>query len=103
MDPIRSVYEADEDMLELIREFADELPGRAEALEECFQSTEFVKLQSLAHQLKGAGGGYGFDPITDAAGELERSLKEADDASLVKERVAFLCQVLRAVVVPEQS
>jgi HPt (histidine-containing phosphotransfer) domain-containing protein len=31
-------------------------------------------LQRLAHQLKGAAGGYGFAPITDAAARVEEAL-----------------------------
>jgi len=33
MDPIRSAYEEDPDMLEIVREFAHELPARIAKLE----------------------------------------------------------------------
>jgi HPt (histidine-containing phosphotransfer) domain-containing protein len=103
MQPIRSTYEDDPDMLELVQSFAEELPERARSLEDLVASERLDELQTLAHQLKGAGGGYGFQPITDVAGELEQALKEGRDLSAVKQWTDQLCAVLRAVVVPEAS
>ncbi len=101
MEPIRSIYEDDEDMMDIIREFAAELPDRATTLESLLASGDFAELQNLAHQLKGAGGGYGFGPITDVAAILEQSLKDSADASVLKTQTEDLCGTLRAVVVSE--
>jgi HPt (histidine-containing phosphotransfer) domain-containing protein len=101
MDPIRSTYEADPDMLEIICEFASELPARAETLEALLAARAFAELQTLAHQLKGAGGGYGFNQITDFAARLELALKSGAPEPVIKDRAAELCAILRAVVVPE--
>ena len=101
MEPIRSEFENDPDMMEIVEEFASELPSRALAMEECMASGEMDKLQTLAHQLKGAGGGYGFQPITDTAALLESALKEGADAGTIKDKINDLCEVLNAVVVPE--
>ena len=60
MDPIRSIYEDDPDMLEIVCEFARELPARVRSSRRCSQPRACAELQTLAHQLKGAGGGYGF-------------------------------------------
>ncbi len=99
MEPIRSSYEDDPDMLEIVREFAAELPDRVEALKSCLAAGELAALQTLAHQLKGAGGGYGFAAITEWAGQLEQALKDKADAAVLAERVAALCDTLDAVVV----
>jgi HPt (histidine-containing phosphotransfer) domain-containing protein len=101
MQPIRSVFEDDPDMLEIIREFATELPQRANEIEGLLAGNHRAKLQTAAHQLKGAGGGYGFQPITDSAGLLEHALKHGQAESVIKERCSELCEILRAVVVPE--
>ncbi len=56
-------------------------------------------LITLAHQLKGAGGGYGFMPITDAAHELEiatRSELEVDKLSALADELTSLCQRAKA-------
>ncbi len=101
MDPIRSTYEADPDMLEIVCDFAHELPERAAKLEALLATRAFAELQTLAHQLKGAGGGYGFNQITEVAAQLEQALKSGAAEPAIKDRVADLCEILRAVVVPE--
>ena len=101
MEPIRSLYEDDPDMLEIVREFARELPERARVLEECLAKGSLSELQRLAHQLKGAGGGYGFAQITEVAARLEQALKAGAAEPVIKDRAAELCATLRAVVVPE--
>jgi HPt (histidine-containing phosphotransfer) domain-containing protein len=101
MGPIRSTYEDDPDMLEIVREFAGELPARIAKLESHLAAGELRELQTLAHQLKGAGGGYGFPQITELAASLEAALKQGADEAVVKDRTAALCATLRAVVVPE--
>jgi HPt (histidine-containing phosphotransfer) domain-containing protein len=103
MDPIRSIYEDDPDMMEIVREFVVDAPQRAEELEEHLHGGDFVSLQRLAHQLKGAGGGYGFDLITERATELEASLMNGADPATVKDRCGVLCETLRAVQVSEAS
>lgn len=103
MDPIRSHYEDDADMLELVREFAGEIPSRVLRLMELLAERDFEELQRIAHQLKGAGGGYGFPQITEAAASLEGALREGADEASVKERAELLTATLRAVRVPEPS
>jgi len=101
MDPIRSTYEADPDMLEIVCDFARELPARTALLETLLHSRAFAELQTLAHQLKGAGGGYGFAQITEVASRLEQALKSGAAEPEIKDRATELCATLRAVVVPE--
>lgn len=101
MEPIRSTYEDDPDMLELVEEFASELPERIQKIEALVAATDWTELQTIAHQLKGAGGGYGLQPITDSAAELELALKEGQDDAVVTDRTSGLCAVLRAVRVGE--
>lgn len=101
MGSIRSAYESDPDMLEIVREFASELPARVAKLEAHLAAGEMRELQTLAHQLKGAGGGYGFPQITELAASLEAALKQGAGAPVVKDRAVALCACLRDVVVPE--
>ena len=101
MASIRSTYEGDPDMLEIVREFAAELPARIAKLEAHAAAGQLRELQTLAHQLKGAGGGYGFPQITELAASLESALKQGAAGPVVKDRTAALCALLRSVVVPE--
>ena len=88
-------------MMEIVREFVSELPDRVAALEACVESGDMAKLQTLAHQLKGAGGGYGFPQITEAAARLESDLKGGAEVGAIKDSLGLLVEVLSAVAVPE--
>ncbi len=102
MDPIRSIYEDDPDMIEIVREFADELPSRAESVETLLRQGDLGELQRLAHQLKGAGGGYGFSAVTEVAAALEQALKDGVAAAVLEARASALCETLRAVEVSKE-
>jgi signal transduction histidine kinase/CheY-like chemotaxis protein len=80
--PLRSDFADDPDMAEIIDSFVAGLAGRAEALREAVAEGRREEVQHLAHQLKGAAGGYGFAPITAVAAELE--LAAARGASVVE-------------------
>lgn len=71
----RSEFADDPEMRELVDLFVGELPERMAAVREAFGAGDAESLRRLAHQLKGAGSGYGFGPISAAAGELERSVQ----------------------------
>lgn len=83
--PLRSDLINDEEMRELIREFVDEMPARISEFESAWRDASANNLARLAHQLKGAAGGYGFGIVGDAAAALEQAVKRADqDLSAVK-------------------
>ncbi len=90
---------SDEDMVELVEMFVEELPDRVSAMEKALAEQDFETLAGLTHQLKGAAGGYGFPTITAAAKEAELTSKAAGDleklASDVK-AIAALCGRARA-------
>ncbi|MCA8962173.1 MAG: Hpt domain-containing protein, partial [Planctomycetes bacterium] len=74
-DPLYSSYADDEDMLELVEMFVEELPDRVHSLESAISQGDLPQLETLAHQIKGSAGSYGFQVITEAAGRLEHLLK----------------------------
>lgn len=71
---IVSSMAGDPEMQELIAYFVSELPMRTQALEEAWLAADSASMGRIAHQLKGAAGGFGFARIGDAAGELESSI-----------------------------
>jgi signal transduction histidine kinase/CheY-like chemotaxis protein/HPt (histidine-containing phosphotransfer) domain-containing protein len=71
--PLVSTMADDPDMTELVARFVERLPGRAGAIQEATRTAD-PSLRRLVHGLKGAAGGYGFAPITEAAARLERAL-----------------------------
>lgn len=74
-EPLVSEMANDPDMTDLIELFLSELPKRVAVLQNAIQSADVATLSRIAHQLKGAAGGYGYPSITIAAARLESSAK----------------------------
>jgi len=87
--PIRSEFADDPEMVELVAMFVAELGERVERIGAALDAEDWKALSSLAHQLKGAGGGYGFPSISESAARLEGTLKDdqADDLDALRGRV----------------
>lgn len=88
-DPITSRYAADPEMAELVGLFVDELPGRLRSLRAAWDAHRLADLERIAHQLRGAGMGYGFSAISDAAGRLERRLSQLAGAGVEAQAAAI--------------
>ncbi|MCG6154761.1 Hpt domain-containing protein [Rubinisphaera margarita] len=73
--PVRSLYAADEDFQELLEYFVGALPERRMQLLANLEEGDVAMLKGIAHQLKGAGGGYGYPGLTDVAHRLETICK----------------------------
>lgn len=86
---VRSTFAGEDDFAELLRGFAELIPQKRQSLLAMKEAGEFEPLQAFAHQLKGAGGGYGFPGLSEAAAELEQICKNrnADDLSQAVDRL----------------
>lgn len=96
-EPIHSLFADDPEMHELISYFVQELPDRARTVAELWRERNLEDLQRMAHQLKGACGGYGFTPVGVAAERLEDSLKSEADIDAIGEQVTQLIDLCRRV------
>ncbi|MCR9216955.1 MAG: Hpt domain-containing protein [Phycisphaerales bacterium] len=97
VEPVRSSFANDPDMAELIEYFVDEVPQRLESLQAFCESGDREGVQRLAHQLKGASDGYGFEEIGLAAARVERPLKGEASLDDVRQQIDDLTELLRRV------
>ena len=98
--PIRSLLEDDADLLDIVQDFANQIPDRIRNLKELYSQDDRDELQRVAHQLKGGAGGVGFPQISDVAAALEQAIKSKAKPEQIQERVIALTQILAAVRVP---
>lgn len=70
-EPLISSLADQKDMVPLIDAFVEELPAKIRKIEEAAANQDATALVSSARALKGEAGGYGFDPISIAAGTVE--------------------------------
>ncbi len=89
-DSILSKLMAKPATAKLVEKFLAGLGQRVTALHEALDAHDLPQLKILAHQLKGAAGGYGFPSLTEAAKNLEHAA--ANNADLKE-----LAQAFRAI------
>jgi PAS domain S-box-containing protein len=74
--PILSDYADDQDMADIVADFVSGLMGRFGDLSAAHESGDLDQVVTMAHQLKGAGGGYGYPAVTTAAAKVEQLAHE---------------------------
>ena len=72
----------DPDLEDLIPGFLNNRRNDIVQIRASLQDGDFVKIRLLGHSMKGAGGGYGFDPITDYGDEIEQAALRQDVAAI---------------------
>jgi HPt (histidine-containing phosphotransfer) domain-containing protein len=77
MQPLFGDFHDDEDMRPIVMMFLAEIPARIENLDRQRAASDRATFRRIVHQIKGAGGGYGFPSISEAASRLERCLDAA--------------------------
>ena len=99
--PLISRFADDPDMADLVEMFIEDLPERMSALSETFQQQQFADLQRIAHQIKGAGGGYGYPELTEAASDLETQLKNKNELDEVEDAFNELLTLCKRVMLAQ--
>jgi HPt (histidine-containing phosphotransfer) domain-containing protein len=96
MEAIVSTYAGDADLVPIVMEFVSCLPERIRAMRNDLSSGSFADLERLAHQLKGAGGSYGYPRLTGLAGSLEEAarVQDGEGAEKVLGELENLCEAI---------
>jgi histidine phosphotransfer protein HptB len=87
---IYSTLGADPDLAEIVAMFVDEMPARVVTLTRHFDNKDWESLRQAAHQLKGAAGSYGFEPISPSAGRVEAAVRNNEAEERIHEAVVEL-------------
>ena len=97
-EAIPSAFRDDPDMVGILAEFVGHLPQRLAQMRQAAGAGLWDLLRRLAHQLKGAGGSYGYACLTEAARELESHANQGDaeGAMLALNNLAHLCERIQA-------
>lgn len=86
----------DADVLELAPGYLSKRRNELDVLRDAAATGDFETLRSLGHQMKGSGGSFGFDRISQIGGNLETSAK-AQDAQAIERQIADLQDYLNRV------
>ncbi|MDB5329281.1 MAG: luxQ 3 [Phycisphaerales bacterium] len=94
---LRSELEHEPSVKRLLEKFVNRLPERVSSIAALLQEKDLNGLRQAIHQLKGAGGGYGFPKITDLASKAEDRIKAEADLETIRTDVESLLSLVRSV------
>ncbi|MCC6707423.1 MAG: Hpt domain-containing protein [Gammaproteobacteria bacterium] len=86
----------DPDLADLVPGFLNNRRRDVEKLRAQLEAGNFADIRMIGHSMKGAGGGYGFDPITDIGAAIERAALAADSAT-IEQGIAQLADYLSRI------
>jgi HPt (histidine-containing phosphotransfer) domain-containing protein len=92
------IIHVDPDIADLIPGFLENRHKDIKTIGEAVTQGDFETIRVLGHSMKGAGGSYGFDAITDIGGSLEQAAK-GKDAEAIQRSVQELALYLDHVEV----
>ena len=84
-------------MAAVITEFVDGLPGEVRKMSEFLEQNDMASLRRVVHQLRGAGGGYGFQSITDLATITERSIDASGQLESTTAQINELIELIKLI------
>ena len=97
-EPILSDFAGDPEMKELLAMFVSDLPAKLDAIERAWRAADVDSIRRIAHQLKGASGGYGFGTVGSAAARLEATLNtQTSDLESAQQELLSLLEICRRV------
>jgi signal transduction histidine kinase/HPt (histidine-containing phosphotransfer) domain-containing protein len=84
-------------MGDIIAEFVAGLPDQVHKISDCLDRKDLEALRHIVHQIRGSGGGYGFDQITAPATQAEASIRAAASLELIRSEVESLVAVIHRI------
>ena len=101
--PLYSSLGGDPDLAEIVEMFVDEMADRIDAMLSSLESGELESLRRTVHQLKGAAGSHGFEPVSEVAGRVEDAIRAADPLESIRDGVEQLVDLCRSCRAGEEA
>ena len=80
--PDRVIVEVDEDLSDLIPDFLTHKRDDIDTIFEAVAQRDYAEIGRIAHRIKGEGGSYGFDAMTEMGRSLEHAAAIRDDGAV---------------------
>jgi HPt (histidine-containing phosphotransfer) domain-containing protein len=97
VEPLRSTVIDDPEMAQFLPSFVADLPAMVSRLEALLDERNLQALGELMHKIKGIGGVFGFMPLTNAAGRVERMILDTRHIEDVASDIHALMELIRRV------
>ena len=97
------VIRVDRDLEDLIPGFINNRRKDAESIADALKRKDYETIRVLGHGMKGAGGGYGFDAITDFGKIIESAARNKDAGEISKQISDMMIYLDKVKVVYESD
>ncbi len=97
------LVKADKDLADLIPSFLEKRKNEVPLIAQWLEAEEFSKIQTLGHQLKGAGAGYGFEELSRIGLRLEQSARDRRASEVESTRKALSDYLSRVEVIYDRA
>ncbi|VAX25918.1 hypothetical protein MNBD_NITROSPINAE02-440 [hydrothermal vent metagenome] len=81
MENGKLIIEIDEEMADLIPEYLEGREKDLTDLRAALEQGDYGQIARIGHSLKGSGGGYGFDLLSEIGAELENTARQTNKES----------------------
>ncbi len=92
------VVKVDPDLEDIVPGFLQNRRGDVMRIKEALDHNDYETIRILGHTMKGTGGGYGFDDITDIGRSIEQAAKDKNSEE-IRQSSAELASYLERVEV----
>ena len=95
----RTVVEVDPEIKDLIPGYLARKRADVERIQSALDAGNFAAVATVAHKLKGEGGGFGLDELSEMSAALERAAKagDGDDARRLAGRISDYINTVEVV------
>lgn len=90
------VIKVDSYLKELIPGYINNRYSDIETIKTALENGDYETIKILGHSMKGSGGGYGFDAITEIGKSIEQAAKEKD-TDTIKSKLEALNDYLKRI------
>jgi HPt (histidine-containing phosphotransfer) domain-containing protein len=96
---VEDVVHVDASFEPLIPKFMANRTKETAAMQQALDAQDFETVRGISHGMKGAGGSYGFDRISEFAARIEQAAKAGDAAVIARELPLLTAYLDRVTVV----
>ncbi|HOE17704.1 MAG TPA: Hpt domain-containing protein [Syntrophorhabdaceae bacterium] len=93
MDDTSLIITIDKDLEDLIPGYIENRRRDIASIEAALRKNDFETIRVLGHSMKGSGGGYGFDKITEIGKRIEEAAKVMETGE-INRQIAALSEYL---------
>lgn len=79
------IVQADAELQDIIPGFLENKRKDVKSIRAALEQGDYETVRILGHSMKGAGGGYGFDAITEIGASIEQSAKNKKSEEIIKQ------------------